>query len=353
MDDYGNPSSKYDLGIKSKEIIDQARKNIQKFINAKSIDDILFTSSASASITLAITKLKTNKPYYVLYSPIAHKSMILSCKSVNNSKPLCVDHDGFIDLEYLTNLLLIVSKNYTPLVCVDCANSEIGTIQDLYSISKITKEYGGLFFGDATGYISSIPLDVQNLQFDLLAFSGHKLGGLKGCGVLYKNSNVNLCPLIYGTQEQGIIGGTENVLGIASLGEAVKYYSYSPSMSENRDYVYQYIINNIPNCYLVGSKDKRLPNNLYFCFKGIEGESLMFLLDINNIQVSTGSACNSNNLTDSITLSAIGMDKNDMHSCIRMTFNGNETKNELDYVCNILKMSVNKLRKLNKGGCIL
>ena len=160
---------------------------------------------------------------------------------------------------------------------------------------------------------------------------------------------IELEPLVCGSQEQGYFAGTENVLGIASLGKAVENYDYSSISSNNRDYVYDYIINNIPDSYLVGAPfENRLPHNLYMCFKGVQGESLMILLDMNGIQVSTGSACTSNDLQPSSTLTAIGMDKENINSCIRMTFSENETKEELDYVCSKLKECVKRLRDFSK-----
>ena len=146
-----------------------------------------------------------------------------------------------------------------------------------------------------------------------------------------------------------MFAGTENILGIASVGKAVENYEYSSISSKNRDYVYDYIIKEIPDSYLVGTPfEHRLPHNLYMCFKGIQGESLMILLDMNAIQVSTGSACTSGDLQPSSTLTAIGMNKEDINSCIRMTFSGNETKEELDYVCFKLKECVERLRNLSK-----
>lgn len=155
-------------------------------------------------------------------------------------------------------------------------------------------------------------------------------------------------PLIYGNQEDGYFGGTENLLGIASLGKSVEKYDYSSISSKNRDYVYDYIINNIPNSYLVGDElNNRLPNNLYVCFKGIQGESLVTLLDINGIQVSTGSACNNLNNEPSSTLVAIKMNEEDINSCVRMTFSGFKTKEELDYICSNLTKCVEQLRELS------
>jgi cysteine desulfurase len=180
----------------------------------------------------------------------------------------------------------------------------------------------------------------------MIGFSAHKLGGLKGCGVLYKKKDIDLEPIVYGSQEQGLFGGTENILGIAALGKAVENYDYSTISILSRDYVYNRLRAEIPDCYLVGSLTNRLPHNLYMCFKGIQGNALMLLLDENDIQVSIGSACNSGNPMPSTTLSAIGFNKEDVHSCIRMSFSGNETKEELNYLCEVIKNKVNILRNL-------
>ena len=162
--------------------------------------------------------------------------------------------------------------------------------------------------------------------------------------MVYKNTNAKLKPLVYGSQENGLFSGTENILGISSLGKAVENYDYSYISSKNRDYVYDYIIKNIPNSYLVGAPfEYRLPHNLYMCFQGIQGESLMILLDINGIQVSTGSACTSGDLLPSSTLTAIRMNDNYIHSCIRLTFN-NESVEDINYVCETLKKCVEQLR---------
>ena len=199
---------------------------------------------------------------------------------------------------------------------------------------------------DCTGSISTIPLDVKDLDVDMAGFSAHKIGALKGCAVLYKKKHIKLEPLVYGTQEQGLIGGTQNTLGIATLGYVVENYNYFSISSVVRNSVYDYIMKNIPDSYIIGAPigDKRLPHNLYMCFKCVEGESLMMLLDMNGIEVSTGSACSSGSLQPSSTLVAIGMDKEDIHSCIRMSFSGNETEFDVDYVCNKLKECVEKLR---------
>lgn len=349
LDVYGNPSSLHSVGESAKQIISNARQSIAKFINADS-KNIYFTPSGSASNALAVKGYFEKHNCTILYSPIAHKSILKCVQSYKNSYPLKVDSDGYIDPDDLKEWF--DARDINPFVVIDHANSEIGTVQDVKKLIDLIHFYNGIVYLDCTGSIPQIPINVKSLDADMIGFSGHKLGGLKGCGVLYKKKDIELEPLVYGSQEQGYIGGTENVLGIASLGKAVEDYDYSSISSTNRDYIYNYIMDNIPDSYLVGApigSGNRLPHNLYMCFKGVEGESLMMLLDMNGIQVSTGSACNSGNLSAPTTLTAIRMDEEDIHSCIRLTFSGtgSETKEELDYVCKKIKEYVNRLRSLN------
>lgn len=347
LDDFGNPSSLYSISEKPKQIILNARQSVAKFINADSTD-IYFTSSGSASNTLAINGFWMKNHCTIFYSPIAHKSILKCVKSYHNSIPLKVNKEGIIDIHDLEEYLDVCIN--TPLVVIDHANSEIGTIQNIEQIIKITHLYNGIVYLDCTGSIPTIPIDVKKLDIDMLGFSGHKIHALKGCGVLYKKNDIELEPLIYGSQEKGLCAGTENVLGIASLGKAVENYDYSSISSANRDYLYDYIVKNIPDSYLIGSSidsGNHLPHNLYMCFPKCEGESLMILLDMNGICVSVGSACSSGELSPSPTLVAIGMDERDIHSCIRLTFSGEETKEELDYVCETLKRCVESLRNFN------
>lgn len=346
LDEWGNPSSLHSQGQKPKQIISQARQSVAEFINADS-KDIYFTSGGSASNTLAIKGYYQKNDCTIFYSPIAHKSIMKCVESYHNSILLKVNKEGLIDIHDLEEYLDVCIN--TPLVVIDHANSEIGTIQDIEQIIKITHLYNGIVYLDCTGSIPTIPIDVKKLDVDMIGFSAHKLGGLKGCGVLYKKKDIILEPLVYGSQENGIFGGTENVLGIASLGKAVGGYDYSSISSANRDYVYDYIVKNIPDAYLVGSSfgEHRLPKNLNICFPKCEAESLMILLDMNGICVSVGSACSSGELAPNPTLVAIGMDESDIHSCIRLTFSGKETKQELNFVCETLKQCVESLRSFN------
>ena len=346
LDQFYNPSSLYQSGVGARQVIEQARNNVAEFINGKS-ENIIFTSGGSASNTLAIRGYIQKHNCTILYSPISHKSIIKCVESIKNACPLKVNKYGQIDFDDLKEWL--DSRSGKFFVVLDYANSEIGTIQDVKKIIDLVHFYNGVVYLDCTGSISQIPVDVKKLDIDILGFSGHKIHALKGVGVLYKKENIKLEPLVYGSQEQGLFAGTENVLGIASLGKAVENYDYSSISSKNRDYVYDYIINNIPDSYLIGAPfEHRLPHNLYMCFKGVQGEALMILLDMHEIQVSTGSACTSSDLQPSSTLTAIGMNKEDINSCIRMTFSGNETKEELDYVCSKLKECVERLRDFSK-----
>lgn len=346
LDTYQNPSSMYQSGVNAKQIINTARKNVAKFININP-ENIIFTSGGSANNTLFIKGYTQRNECRVLYSPTSHKSVLKCVESLKYKCSLKVDYTGKIDLQDLKECLSIDTMK--KLVVIEHANSEIGTIQDIKQIIEMCHFYNAIVYVDCTGSISQIPVDIRTLDIDGLGFSAHKLSALKGVGILYKKKHIELEPLIYGSQEQGLFAGTENVIGIAALGKAVENYDYSSITSNNRDYIYNYIKNNIPDSYLVGADLKhRLPHNLYICCKEIQGESLMTLLDMNGYQVSTGSACTSGDLTPSSTLLAIKMNKEDINSCIRITLSGKEEITELNTFCKTLKRCVETLRQLNK-----
>lgn len=341
LDEYGNPSSLHSVGQAAHRILFDARRTVADFLNCDA-KNIYFTPGGAASNTLGIRGYAVGHPCRIFYSPIAHKSILNCINAFPHSTPLKVNRNGQIILSGLREAL----KNapVKPFVVIDYANSEIGTIQNVEKIIELVHAFNGVIYLDCTGSIPTIPVDVNTLDADMMGFSAHKLGGLKGCGVFYKKPEIELEPLIYGSQEQGLIGGTENVLGIASLETALKQYDYTSVSTASRDYVYRHVARNIPQSRLIGSHSNRLANNLYLCFKGIDGEALMLMLDRDGIAVSTGSACNSGNLTASAVLTAIGMDKNDIHSCIRLTFGGKETHDELDYVCRRIQKNVESLR---------
>ena len=260
LDQYANPPPLYQRGVDTRQIIEQARKTVANFLNGNS-ENVIFTSGGSASNTLAVRGYVQRNNCTVLYSPIAHKSIIKCVESIKNAYSLKVNKYGQIDFDDLKEWL--DSRSGKFFVVLDYANSEIGTVQDVKKIIELCHFYNAIVYLDCTGSISQIPVDVKKLDVDMLGFSGHKIHALKGVGVLYKKENIELEPLVYGSQEQGLFAGTENVLGIASLGKAIELYDYSSISSKNRDYVYDYIIKEIPDSYLVGAPfENRLPHNL-------------------------------------------------------------------------------------------
>lgn len=339
FDQFYNPSSLYQDGKNSKVIIEDARENVASFINCNK-EDVIFTSSGSASNTFAIKGYTQLNNCKVLYMPTLHKSILKCVDSIRNAYSLKVNHDGTLDIKDLKEWL-DTKENF--LVVIEFANSELGTIQPVKEIIDLCHFYNAKVYIDCTGAIGQLRINQELLNTDMLGFSAHKLGSLKGCGVLFKKKDVLLEPLIYGSQENGLFGGTENILSIASLGKVCKTCFYPNYISRN--YVYEYINNNISNVYLLGADlDSRLPCNLYMCIRGVNSEDLMTIMDLDGIQIGTGSACNSGNKTPSATLLAIGLNKEDLHSCVRLTFSGSESIDELNYICETLKKNIDKLR---------
>lgn len=335
LDDFGNPSSVYSLGDTTRQIINTARENVRRFINAEKDAKIVFTPSGSGSNTLAVSGVAQKYDCDIYFSPLLHKSLkeyksFYDNRGYHNAiRTIPVNQIGRINTSLFTLQLVTSSKSgRTPFVVIEYANSEIGTIQPVKEIIETTHRYGGFVYVDCTGAISSVPIDVQNLHADMIGFSAHKLGALKGCGVLYiGNGNVEIdpIPLIFGAQEYGLVGGTENMIGIAALGKAVENYEYKNLSQETRKIAYGFIRDN--GWHLVGDRINRLPNNFYFSIPNTSGMEIMTLLDTrSNIQVSTGSACSAGSARPSDALIAIGVPQDDnIHSYIRVTFHGDES----------------------------
>ena len=353
---FGNPSSAHSKGVMAKKLTEEVRCDTLKFINADFNDDILFTSSGSASNALAIQGFCFfNKDITILYSPTVHKSILNTIHYLAEyhnigSFELRVDSFGNIDIDYLK--FILNDRCSKKLVVVDYANSEIGTIQNIKAISDIVHSETGYsdnkLFVDCTGSISTIPLDVKGLCIDMASFSGHKIGALKGIGVLYKKNDIKLAPLICGSQEQGLFAGTENTLGILSLGKAMDSLKYNKT-SFSRDFVWDNI-KNINNIFLVGVPlgENRLINNLYICIKDVKGSDAVAMMDdVYKTQVSTGSACNNGSPAPSSIALAIGLSDEEANSCMRVSFSGDETEDELKEFCKNLSNCINILRDLN------
>ena len=342
VDDWGNPSSLYKFGIRAKDIVDESRRRVAKLIGAKP-SEIIFTSGACESNSHAICGYLKSHNAHLITTNIEHKSIMSIAEDSNDSTTVIrVDKNGFVDVEVLENILKELDDINT-LVSIQWANNEIGTIQNMEEISTIVHRYNGVLHTDATQIIPDRKIDV--IGIDMMSFSGQKLGATKGIGVLYVKNGIEISPIIYGSQEKSRRGGTENVPYIAGLGEAIKHLEYPTS--ENRDYFVERILSEIDDCYLVGCKyydNNRLKNNASICFKGVESESVLFMLDQRDICVSSGSACNSASLKPSYVLEAIGLPEDEINSVVRFTF-GENTREEIDIAIEEVKKAINLLRK--------
>lgn len=350
-DMWHNPSSLYNPSAKIKNKIEESRKIIADFINADE-DEIYFTSGGSEGNSWAIQGFvnkcwTSGKQPIVITSTIEHKS-ILNC--VNNLNAdvyfVEVDNKGFVTWDNLENILMKALKyqkdnyilDYSILVSIQLANNEVGTVQNAKMISNIVHEYGGILHMDSVQAFGHIPINVKELGIDILTASGHKVNALKGVGFMYKKDEIDIKPLVYGTQENGMRGGTENVIGIISLGEAVKHIDFGNNfekfeeMIDKRDYFINLLESKF-GCKLNGCNEYRLPNNINVTFpNNITGESLLYMLDMEDIKVSTGSACNSHSIEPSYVLKAIGLTSEEAMKTVRFTLSENITYQDIDKV---------------------
>lgn len=352
---FGNPSTLYSLGQKSKEALEKARKRVANAINAKP-EEIIFTSGGSESDNLAIKGIafkNQEKGKHIITSEIEHpavKETLVFLESIGFEVTyLPVYGDGIIKIEDLKKAI----RDDTILITVMHANNEIGTIQPIAEIGKVAKEKGIIFHTDAVQTFGKIPVDVEELGVDLLSLSSHKIYGPKGVGALYIRKNTRLVPQIHGGgQERGLRSGTENIPGIVGFGKAAemagenqkKDYDY---LIQIRDGIIDKVLEEIPASYLNGDKEKRLPNIINFRFSAIEGESLILLLDAKGINSSTGSACSSKNLKASPILKALGLEDVDVHGSLRLSLGLENSIEDVDVVVEAIRESVETLRKMS------
>lgn len=337
-----NPSSLY--ASEEKEKINKCRANIAKFIGAES-DEIYFTSGSSESNSwvirswvdqMVMTSLQVRN---IITTPIEHKSIMkaVGSKTLAAYVQYCnVDSYGLVDMNHLESLLRMCQ--YEPiLVSIHMANNEIGTIQNIKEISDLVHKYGGILHTDATQAFGHIPIDVEELGIDLMSASGHKISPvLRGIGFLYKKNGINIQPLIYGNQEQGLRGGTENTFGIIGLDKALEYCNVSQEnideMCAKRDYFINLLETKF-GCKLNGHRENRLPNNINVTFpQNITGESLLYMLDMSGIKISTGSACNSTSIEPSYVLKTIGLSDEAAMKTVRFTLADNITYEDIYFV---------------------
>ena len=354
-ENYGNPSTIYSLGSASKKAVNQARRTIAEAIGAKQ-EEIYFTAGGSGSDNWALkctAEAYASKGKHIITTKIEHHAILHTCEYLEKQgfevTYLGVDKDGLIDLEELKNAI----RPDTILISVMFANNEIGTIEPIAEIGAIAKEHGILFHTDAVQAFGQVPINVDELNVDMLSASGHKLNGPKGIGFLYIRSGLKLRSFIHGgAQERNRRAGTENVPGIVGLEVATKralriMEEKTAKEVELRDYLIERIEKEIPYCRLNGHRTKRLPGNVNFSFLYIEGESVLIMLDMKEICASSGSACTSGSLDPSHVLLSIGLKHEEAHGSLRMTLSEENTKEELDFVVDNLKEIVQKLRNMS------
>lgn len=349
---YGNPSGIYEFAVKSKKAVDEVREIIAESINAKP-DEIYFTSGGTESDNWALIGMAEalkEKGKHIITTSIEHHAIINTCEYLKQRgydvTYINVGSDGIVNLK---NLQRAIRKD-TVLISVMFANNEVGSIQPIKNIGEIARKNNICFHTDAVQAYLHTEIDVQKMNIDMMSASAHKFRGVKGCGFLYIKNGIKPAVFMHGgKQEFGIRAGTENVHGIVGMGEAVrlglknmqKNIIYTRNM---RDYLLYRIEHEIPYVVLNGSRHMRLSGNLNVSFLGIEGQSLLIMLDMDGICTSSGSACTAGLGGDSHVLKALGVYGDRLRGVLRMTLDAQNTMNEMDYVVWRLKENVAILR---------
>jgi len=356
---FGNASTLYALGREARTAMENARKQVASLIGAQP-NEIYFTSGGTESDNIAIkgttSKLK-NKGNHIITSDIEHPAVEETCKYLEKNgyqvTYLPVGEEGIVKVSDVEAAI----TPETILITVMHANNEIGTIQPIKEIGALAREKGIYFHTDAVQSVGKIPVNVEDMNVDLLSISAHKLYGPKGIGALYIRKGVRIDPLLHGGgHERGMRPGTENIPGIVGLGKACqiaednleKNMEYVSSL---RDRLIQGVLGNIEQSYLNGHPTKRLPNNANFRFTGIEGESLVLQLDAKEINASTGSACSSKKLEPSHVLMAIGLKEVDAHGSLRISLGTENTPQDIDYTIDAIDEVVERLRSMSPLWC--
>lgn len=352
---YGNASSIYSIGAKSKEAITKSREVIAKSLGAKT-EEIYFTAGGSEADNWALkatAEAYRAKGNHIITSKIEHHAILHTCEYLEKHgfevTYVDVDENGVLKLDQLEKAI----RPETILISVMFANNEIGTIQPIKEIGQIAKAQGILFHTDAVQAYGQLPINVDELNIDMLSSSGHKICGPKGIGFLYIRKGVKIRSFVHGgAQERKRRAGTENVPGIVGYAKAAEeavttMQERTAKEIELRDYLINRVLTEIPYTRLNGHCTDRLPNNANFSFQFIEGESLLIMLDMKGICGSSGSACTSGSLDPSHVLLAIGLPHEIAHGSLRLTLGAETTKEELDYVVEQLKEIIAKLRSMS------
>jgi cysteine desulfurase len=352
---FGNPSSIYSLGRESKKAIEEARETISGIIGAQP-REIFFTGSGTEADNWAVKGVayaNMQKGRHIITTAIEHHAVLHACQYLENDgfevTYLPVDQDGLVTAEQVRAAI----RPDTTLVTIMFANNEIGTIQPIAEIGKVTREKGVYFHTDAVQAMGNLNINVSDLNIDMLSMSAHKFYGPKGVGALYINKGVKITSFIHGgAQERGRRASTENVASIVGMTKALEIAAenmeqYNKKLVALRDRTIKEIQEKIPFVKLNGHREKRLPGNVNFSFEFIEGESLLLMLDMKCIAASSGSACTSGSLDPSHVLLAIGLPHELAHGSLRITFGEDNTDKDIDYLLDILPSIVQRLREMS------
>ena len=352
---YGNPSSLYGVGQKAKEALEDARRRASAVLNCEP-REIYFTSGGSEADNQAIISAArfnaAKGKKHIISTAFEHHAVLHTLDKLKKEgfeiELLDVHSNGIVTAEQVKNAI----REDTALVTIMYANNEIGTIQPISEIGAVCRESGVLFHTDAVQAIGHIPVDIQKDNIDMLSLSAHKFKGPKGVGILYAKKGIPLTNIIDGgAQERGKRAGTENLPGIVSMVAALEdatkdLQGYKERLSPLRDRLIDGLFE-IPYSDLNGDRVKRLPATVNFCFEGIEGESLLLLLDDKGIQASSGSACTSGSLDPSHVLLAIGRPHEVAHGSLRLSLSDDVTTEEVDYIIKSVKEVVTYLRDMS------
>lgn len=356
MEKYGNPSSLYMIGAENKIALRNARTQVATLVGCNR-NEIYFTSGASESNSWVFMQVfdyaqKHGLGNHIITSMIEHHSILEVCDYLHKYRGadityLGVNKDGYVQSSTLQDA---IRPRETCLVSIMASNNEVGSIQKIVSLADIAHKSGVLFHTDATQSLGKVNLEYITPNVDYMSASAHKISGPKGTGMLYAKKGTPLLPHIFGTQENGLRGGTENVIGIVGFGEACKQYyehiyEWNQHVMELSGHMRDRVLDEIQGVRLNGRAFPRLVGNLNFSFDGVNGEELMTMLDMNGICVSTGSACNSSSGQPSHVLMALGLTKEQADSSIRISISHENTMKEIDYVVDVLKETVNELRR--------
>lgn len=350
---YGNASSMYSIGRKSRKAVEEARQRTAHAIGADT-KEIYFTSCGSESDNLSLKGVayaNRNKGNHIITTKIEHPAVLHTCEHLEKEgfrvTYLKVNEEGLVDLNELENAIC----KETILISVMFANNEIGTIQPIKEIGEIAKKHQIYFHTDAVQAIGNVRIDVKEYHIDLLSMSAHKFYGPKGMGALYVKTGVNFEKIQDGGhQERNMRAGTENVAGIVGLGKAIElayenFDTYNEKLTNLRDYYISQIQEKIPHTKVNGDRTKRLPGNANISFEFVDGEALLLNLDMKGICASSGSACTSGSLDPSHVLVAIGLPPKMANGALRVTFGDDNTKEDVDYLVDSLVEIVEKLRE--------